>query len=631
MSRSSIKSDGFQAVMFAPESSWVPPSKFPNLGGARLLGIDTETRDPYLIAKGPGSFRKDGELVGISLSDGERSFYFPIRHAGGGNLDSGAVAHYVGDLAKDETRQWVGANVQYDMEWLHSMGIKLRGKVFDVQIAEALLDEEADTVELNYLSQKYCNVPKDETLLRQAARDFGVDPKGGLWKLPSKYVGPYAEWDACAPVRIFEKQVEAMRAEDLLGIFDLETRLTPILWEMRKRGIPVDLEAAAQLSDSLKCKEDELRFQLYRDHGCRIDEWSGDMIAKMCDRMKIIYPRTPKGNPSFTGDWLEDHDHPLIKSIATLRELNRLRQTFIDQWIFDHQIGGVIHPQWKQLKSDDGGTRTGRMAASNPNPQQVPSRAEIAPLIRALFVPHDKSLKWNKNDYSQQEPRLLVHFAALCGMTGADLAKMAYRDNPDMDIYQFLADSAQVVRRQSKDLTLGRMYNMGRAKLAMKLGVSEDKAGEILADFDASVPFVKEISEKCMQLASSRGWVRTIGGRRRHFNFYEPADWDERKTGKMPLRLEQAKQMWPRKRLQRAYTHKALNSLIQGSAADMTKTAMVNIYEDRGWIPYMQVHDELNYGVENQEQADIVKRHCETAIRLEVPVRVDSSLGDHWK
>lgn len=618
--------------MFTPHSSWEPPVKFPDLSGVKILGIDLETKDPSLNTKGPGSFRQDGHVVGVSIATDDRSWYFPTRHLGGGNMDPTATWEYLFDTLNVE-RTYVGANLQYELEWLSTKGITLPGDLIDIQIIEALIDEEQDTYELDALSKKYLGAGKDETLLQQAARDYGINAKSGLWQLHSKYVGPYAEFDAMAPLKILQKQRDEVHRQDLTEIVNLECPLTRILWLMRKQGVRIDLDQAKALSDSLKVKEDQLRYDIWKEHGCKIDEWSGDMLASICDRLKIHYPRTEKGNSSFEGEWLENHDNPFLRAVSSLRDINRLRDTFVNSWIFDNVVGDIIHPQWKQLKRDDGGTRTGRMAASNPNPQQVPSRSEIAPLIRKLFIPED-GMDWCKLDYSQQEPRLLVHFAYLCKMTGADLTRMAYRDNPNMDIYTFLAESAGISRRESKDITLGRCYGMGSRKLAVKLGISEMIAKKKLEEFDTSVPFVKEIADKCSQLAQQRGYIKTICGRRRHFNWYEPVNsYNMRQEGKdvRPRKIDAARAKWPDLRLQRANTHKSLNSLIQGSAADQAKAAMLQIYREHGKIPYLQVHDELNYGSESEGKSGELKGIAENCVKMEVPSRADMTHGRHWK
>lgn len=615
--------------------SWSPPHEFPDLSGAKWIGFDIETKDPDLTRRGPGFIRKNADVVGFSVAANDCSWYFPFGHLSGGNLDRDACVRFLRNLFKDDDRYVVGANLQYELEGLWHLGVDPRGRFIDVQIAEAIIEEERDDgYDLGTLSLRHLGRGKDESLLIEAAAAYGISPKGGLWKLHSKYVGPYGEWDAAAPLQIFGRQLEILKREGLTQIFELECRLLPILWKMRLQGIPVDLERARSLSAELKKKEDELRDALKVDIGFHIDEWSGQHLEALCTKHGIWFPRTPKGNPSFTGDFLSESSDPMLQRIAAIRELNRTRQTFVDEWVFSNEINGWIHPQWRQLVSDEGGARTGRMAAGNPNPQQVPSRSEFAALVRAIFRRPDGGL-WGKLDYSQQEPRLLTHYAYLRGFNKAAEVRAAYINDVKMDIYKFLAETAGISRRESKDLTLGRMYGMGKKKLASKLGVSVDAAESLLHKFDAGVPFVRDIAEDTARLADKRGWVRTLCGRKRHFNYWEPVNAFDLKQNGRDIRpvntIEEAEKKWPGQRYRRAMTHKALNALIQGSAADMTKTAIVTGYEEQKRIPYMAVHDELDGPVNDQDDANKWKTLAETCVDLSVPIRADLHVGESWK
>jgi DNA polymerase I-like protein with 3'-5' exonuclease and polymerase domains len=271
----------------------------------------------------------------------------------------------------------------YEREALWSLGMEVNCKIYDVQIAEPLINENIrNGTALEKLGKKYLEQGKNEEGLVEAARAFGVDPKGGLWQLAPKYVGKYAEWDAWAPIHIWAKQMEEIRKQGLQRILDLELEVQPILWLMRCGGIPVDVEQAKLAADKLELERDELITQLtleYQVGGLpRLDIWSGPILARYCDHHKIYYPRTPKGNPSFAKDFLETSSHPFFKSIRHAKELDRLAGTFIRNWIINNAIDGRVHPQWKQLASDTGGTKTGRMAASDPNPQQVPKRTKAS-------------------------------------------------------------------------------------------------------------------------------------------------------------------------------------------------------------------------------------------------------------
>jgi DNA polymerase I-like protein with 3'-5' exonuclease and polymerase domains len=491
---------------------------------------------------------------------------------------------------------------------------------------------------------KYGIPRKDESLLRQAAQDygFGADVKGCLWKMPARYVGPYAEYDAKSPLLIFQKQLKSLEQQGLLPVFELESKLLPILWLMRKRGIRIDVEKATRLSKDLLAEECRVRQEMNVKYGQEIDEWSGGQIAMVCDRLNIKYPHTQHGNPSFTADFIEGTSNPFFDSLSELRELNSMRSKFVDGWLLKNVVGEFVHPQWRQCATDEGGTRTGRMAAANPNPQQVPAGKyrktgkpnPFGQQIRGCFIPHDKDLRWAKYDYKAQEPRILTHFATKCNCTGAILAAMKYKSDKDFDIYQLMVEAAGIDRRPAKDCYLGRCYGMGKAKLAAKFNRTESEAEQILKKFDEGVPFVKEMADLCSNAAERRGYIRTLLGRRRHFTLWEPVDsYNMRKRGIdcMPVRENVANSKWSGERLRRSQTHKALNALIQGSAADMTKAAMVMTYEELETFPYMQVHDELAYGVTGQSEAEDIQQRIEGCVDMEVPIAAELTLGDSWK
>lgn len=637
------KSDGLCGTLFPPDTDWKCPTVFPNLSGEKILGLDIETKDPNLRDRGPGFIRGDAQVVGISVSTLDKSWYFPVGHLGGGNhANPDGVFSFIRDLVRVEDRYIVGANLQYELEGLDSRGIVVSSRLLDVQVAEALIDEEARNMALDKLCHKYLGGGKDETLLKSAASAYGLtDVKGNLWKLPAHYVGPYAEFDAHCVLKIFSEQKKTLEIENLLPIFELESKILPILWKMRKQGVPIDMEKATALSKDLAEKQAGMQLALSKEIGWFIDVWSPIHLQRLCEQRKINYPRTDKGNPSFTGDWLDNFSDPILNRLAEVRDIDRMRKTFIDDWIFGNEVKGRIHPQWKQLASEDGGTRTGRMACANPNAQQVPAGKfrstgkvnEIGRAIRSCFI--SDTGNWAKFDYKQQEPRILTHFANLCNFTGAPLAAMAYNTNKKMDFYDFIVESAGIDRRPAKDMFLGLSYGMGLTKLAVKLGKTKDEAQRILDDFNTKVPFIKEIAESCERNAQNRGYVKTLLGRRRHFNKWEPADGYRRRTEKgeviLPCSLEEAQRRWPRTRLVRADTRKALNALIQGSAADMLKAALLKVYEEKKIIPYLCVHDELDLGVNSLEHAQECQEIVENCVEMTVPIYCDMDYGKHWK
>lgn len=638
------KSEGLTGSLFPPASSWTRPSGFPDLSGEKVIGLDIESRDDDIKAEGPGFIRGDAHVVGVSLATLDRSWYFPLRHLGGGNLDNPEQFFgYLRDVLKVEDRFIVGANLQYELEGLASEQIELRGRLIDIQIAEALIDEEQQSYSLDNIARRHLGEGKDESLLNDAARAFGLtQPKAGIWKLPAKYVGPYAEYDAQSTLKIFAKQKIVMESENLMSIFQLECELLPLLWKMRQRGVPINVNEATQVSSEWKKLQDTKLIELMAMDrvGFLVDVWSNKDLQKIFEKNKWLYQRTEKGNPSFDAESLEAYGKPETDLICEIREMDRMR-TFIDNSILSKLVKGRIHPQWKQIASDEGGTRTGRMACSNPNAQQFPASKyrttgkpnEYGKRIRSLFI--SESGRWAKFDYKQQEPRILTHFANLCKFNGAEGAAQAYSTNKEMDFYQYIVDSAGIDRRVAKDMYLGLCYGMGINKLCAKLNKPREEGERIINDFNSKVPFIKDIADSCERNAQQRGYVKTLLGRRRHFNKFEPVDSFKRRRDNgevfFPLPLKLAEERWPGVRLVRADTRKALNALIQGSAADMVKASILKVWNEGKDLPYLAVHDELDIPVSDDSHAEKILDRIEHSVTMTVPVYADMEVGEHWK
>lgn len=639
--------NGVNLVLFPPASSWTPPREFPNLSGVGRIGLDLEVRDPNLTTLGPGSIRGDGEPVGFSIATDDRKWYFPFGHLGGGNLDKTSCVEFLSSLLGDPSKTIIGANLLYDLEWCKYLGVpEIRTELIDVLTVEALIDEEADDYSLDGVARRYLNYTKDEDLLNQAALEYGIHAKKELWKLHSRYVGPYGEVDAQAPLHIWKEQQPIVRDQGLEMVVQLEMDLIHVLLAMRLQGVPVDIEGAKKLSAEWHSLKEDIVSDIFRDYDIRLHTgYEVNQVQSVLDRLGIEYPRTPKTKQaSITKAFIEEHEHPFLKQVQALREIDRLKGTFVDKLFFKFAVNGRIHTQFKPVARDDGGTRSGRFASSNPNLQQIPSRSALAPRIRSLYVP-DPGFAWAKWDYSQQEPRIMLHFAAAVGCERADSAIEFMRRNPDKKFYDLAQQTANISYRDAKDTTLGRMYSMGRKKMAAKLHRTVDECGEVLDKFDSANPFVLEISQRMMRSAEQRGYIRTILGRRSRFNFWEPAKYRERDpyTGQpldgLPamLPLEQAKETWPRERLRRALTHKALNRSVQGSGGDMIKAAMVNMYKKDRYVPYLTVHDELDGPVKSREEAEYRKERMErsiteySGIEMLCPIVADLEYGKHWK
>ena len=444
-----------------------------------------------------------------------------------------------------------------------------------------------------------------------------------MWKLPSMYVGNYAERDAELTLALWKVMQKELSDQDLGAIFDLETELFPCLVDMRFLGVRVDVEKAHKLKQQLASEEKQLLQKVKTETGIETQIWAARSIAKVFDKLNLPYERTEKTKaPSFTKNFLSSHKHPLVKCITKAREINKAHTTFIDT-IIKYEHKGRIHADINQIRSDSGGTVTGRFSYSNPNLQQIPARnKDLGPLIRSLFIP-ESGCKWGCFDYSQQEPRLVVHYASLDQDTSAFSVKDSYL-NFDADFHTIVAKMADIPREQAKTINLGLFYGMGKAKLQAELGVSREKAEELFVVYHNKVPFVKNLMKSTSNRAQQRGQIRTLLGRLCRFHLWEPNQFGMHKA----LPFEQAVQEHGAG-IRRAYTYKALNKLIQGSAADMTKKSMLDLYKE-GIISHIQIHDELDISIESNKQANKIIDIMENAVKLNVPNKVDYESGDNW-
>jgi len=641
--------------MIVPQTEWLMPTEFPDLRNADEIAIDLETRDPDLKKIGSGSIRGNGEVVGIAVAVDGYKGYFPIAHEEGPNLDRKKTLEWFKDICESPATK-IFHNAMYDVCWIRSLGIKINGLIIDTMIAASLIDENRFSYTLNTLSWHHLSEGKNETKLLEAAKERGLDPKADMWRLPAMEVGAYGEKDAELTLKLWKKLKKIIVEDDLQDIFNLETDLFPCLVDMRFLGVRVDVSKANQLKTALAVKEENLLQQIKIETGVDTQIWAAQSIATVFDKLKLPYSRTEKtDSPSFTKNFISNHENPVVNMIAEARKINKIRTTFIDT-ILSHEHKGRIHADINQIRSDDGGTVTGRFSYANPNLQQIPARdPETGPLIRSLFIP-EENCKWGTFDYSQQEPRLVAHYALKFSLPSVNKIADSYESDPSTDFHKIVAEMANIPRSQAKTINLGLFYGMGKAKLQGELGVSPEKAEELFTQYHSQASFVKQLMNKVMKAAEARGQIKTLLGRRCRFPKYEPilrgADWGHYVPPEDDERMRELQEMgphlkdfegnvitdkdgkpkknyWYQNSTRRAFTYKALNKLIQGSAADMTKKAMVELYKE-GLLAHIQIHDELDFSIESESQAVRIKQIMEQAVELEVPNKVDYESGPNW-
>ena len=644
--------------MILPQTEWVQKTEYPDLRSHDEIAIDLETRDPDLKKKGSGAVIGNGEVIGIAVATYNDKWYFPIAHKEGPNMDRAKTLEWFKDICACPATK-IFHNAMYDVSWIRNLGIKINGLIVDTMIASSLLDENRFSYTLNTLSWHFLNEGKSEKALTEAAKSRGLDAKADMWQLPAHEVGAYAEKDAELTFKLWQHLKKLLMepdadGKDLQNIFNLETDLFPCLVDMRFLGVRVDSQRAHTLKKELTTKEERLIHQIKLDTGIETQIWAARSIEKVFQKLNLPYERTEKtDSPSFTKNFLSNHNHPTIQMIAEARKINKVNTTFIDT-ILKNEHKGRIHAEINQIRSDDGGTVTGRFSYQNPNLQQIPARdPDTGPLIRSLFIP-EEGCKWGCFDYSQQEPRLVAHYALQFGLPSVNQIADAYDTDSSTDFHKIVADMAQIPRSQAKTINLGLFYGMGKAKLQAELGVSKDKAAELFDRYHSKVPFVKQLMNKIMGAGSNKGQIRTLLGRRCRFPKYEPilrgSDWGKYVPAEDQERMEDLQAMgpymkddegeilkdkdgnpkknyWHGNPTRRAFTYKALNKLIQGSAADMTKKAMLDLYKE-GILPHIQIHDELDISIDGNENK--IKEIMENAVDLALPNKVDCESGPNW-
>ena len=615
--------------------SWSPPESFPELSGATKIAIDLETRDPDLRSSGPGWPTGNGEVVGVAVATDEFKGYFPIKHMGGGNLDERLVNRWLKDML-DLPCDKIFHNAQYDVGWLKAMGHKVEGRIIDTMLVASLLDENRFSYSLNAVAFDYLGKTKSEKGLVQAATEFGLDAKSEMWKMPANFVGGYAETDAELTLDLWNTFKTKIEREDLTTVFNLETELLPCLIEMTWKGIRVDLDGAEQTQKLLVKEEKKIRSEIKKRTQLNVDIWSAQSIEVVFKELQLPYSRTEKGKPSFKKEFLSQHDHDIPKMIAKARELNKVNGTFINT-IQKHAVNGRIHSHINQVRGGEGGTVTGRLSMNNPNLQQIPTYGKGSLIsVRNLFLPEEGE-QWASIDFSQQEPRILVHYAEVYNhykrnsvqLDGVEDFVNNYKNNPETDFHSLVAEMASIPRKQAKVINLAIMYGMGVKKLSESLDLSLEESKELIAQYHSRVPFVKGMQQALItrlnEQTTDEAYLRSLRGRRLTFDQWEPATFELTKA----YTRAEAEREYGKVSLKRAYTYKSLNKLIQSSAADMTKQAMVDVYK-QGIVPLVQVHDELCCSVKSKEEALVIKKIMEDAIPLKIPSKCDVELGDRW-
>ena len=642
-----------------------------NLNGIDTVAIDIETYDPNLKSKGSGAIRNDGFICGIAVATDNDLAYFPLRHSDtfiDFKRDEKIWSVLNEKIFQNENITKVFHNAMYDVCWIRAVtGMKMKGRIVDTMIAASVIDENRFKYSLDALSKDYLNEEKYKYDLQQKTLEWSggtvKDPMTNMHKLPASIVKEYAKQDVNLTYKLwklFNKKIdEVLYTKDdgeqktCRQIFELETKLFLCLVDMKFKGVRIDVAKAILFGRHLKKRRDQIIKAIESITTIHVDIWAAASIKKLLDHLCIKdYKVTPKSKmPQLPKDYLRKHNNKCLRMIAKAREYDKAVNTFIDG-LLEYVHEGRIHADINQIRSDTGGTVTGRFSMSNPNLQQIPAKGYIGRKMRELFIP-EEGCEWGSFDYSQQEPRIVVHYAIKLGLPGTENLQEEF-DKDDADFHQIVADMANISRKQAKTINLGLFYGMGKIKLQRELGLDQRQAKELFNEYHGRVPFVRQLSQELIAFAKENRLLFTLYDRFCRFDRWETTnkEWnpETNRFNEVPLYTkEQAMEAFKAEMLDKykenkidvnymdyfdryytpAFTYKALNRLIQGSAADMTKKAMVDLHE-KGIVPHIQIHDELCISIEGGYTANIVQNVMEQAIPLEVKNKVDFESGPNW-
>lgn len=645
---------GFQEPLFLPTSNWEPPSGLPDLRRVKRIALDTEERDDGLSrGVGPGWATKSGYISGYSMAWDGGAIYAPVRDPDTANLDPEMVARWVTDHRAAGV-QFIFQNSNYDIGWMTTEGIDVRDwtNIEDTMNRAVLIDETQYTYNLDALCARRGIEGKDEKSLLEVGAAFGFhtkkEIKANLWRFPARHKAQYAIADAVSTLNLFDAQQQDIDDQEIGEAYRLEMDIVPMVVEMRRRGIRVDVERAEKEYEYCLIERDKTFALLHQKTGERMgmEEIGKNAYLQRLFQVhapQIEIPRTPpsdkypEGQPSFTAGstgWMPKVKHWLPEMLVRADKYNNAAEKFIKGYIIDFAHRGRLHASINQLLGEDDsgaikGTRTYRFSYSEPPLQQMTARDEdLAPRIRGVFLPEEGE-SWLSADYSQQEYRLIVHFACLLECTKAEIAAQRYITDPKTDYHSMVADLTGLERKPAKDTNFAKSYGAGVPKFAAMINKSVNEARAIMEQYDREMPFVKELQETCQKLADERGYIRLLDGARSHFPRWELA-W--RPKGSPPISvdsIEKARAMWPGKRVKRSDTKDAMNRLIQGSAARQTKKAMRECWR-AGYVPLIQMHDELGFSIAKKKDGDRITDMMRNVVQLKVPMMVDGEYGKTW-
>lgn len=568
-----------------------------------IVSIDTETTGTDPIS---------AELVGMSFSVAEnQAYYIPVPPK---REEAQKIVNELRPVFENENSVKVGQNMKYDMLVLQNYGVEVKGKLFDTMVAHYVLQPELRHG-MDYLAEIYLNY-------KTIHIDELIGPKGKNQKnmrdLPPEQVYKYACEDADVTLKLknkLEKELKENGIEDLF--YNIEMPLVPVLAYIERNGMKLDLAALKQTSEDFTTRMGNIENEIYSLAGMEFNISSPKQVGEVLfEKLKVVEKakKTKTGQYSTSEDVLESlrSKHPVVEKILDYRGLKKLLSTYVDSLpqLINSETG-KIHTSFNQTV-----TATGRLSSSNPNLQNIPVRDEDGKEIRRAFIPDEDCLFFSA-DYSQIELRIMAHLSEDKNMIDAFLSGYDIHAATAAKIYKIdISEVSKDMRRKAKTANFGIIYGISVFGLAERMGVDRKEAKELIDGYFETYPGVKEYMDKSIKVAKKNGYVETIFNRKRYL-----PDINSHNA------------------VVRGYAERnAINAPIQGSAADIIKVAMINIYnrfkkENVQAKMILQVHDELNFSVPANEKElveQIVIEEMERAYKMHVPLKADCGWGNNW-
>ena len=580
---------------------------FDQLKNQKLFAIDTETTSIDAMR---------ADLVGISFSwQSQKAFYLPVKAPlGQKHLDIADVRRELAPILADENVKKVGQNIKYDMLILKNAKMPLKGIYFDTMVASYCLDPLRTSHALDRMAADFLNY--------QCTSLFSLIGKGKnqltFDMVDTAAACEYSAEDADITFQLYNYFKDRLESDPpIKKLFEeVEMPLVSVLAAMEYNGVSLDTALLKTMAGDLDAALKNLADQIYELAGATFNIDSPKQLAEILfDKLNLQSIRMGKAGRSTDAAVLEQlaDEHPIINLVLQYRQLGKLQNTYVDK------LGQLINPATGRVHTsfNQTVTATGRLSSSDPNLQNIPVRSELGRKIRSAFIPKNKTDYILSADYSQIELRLLAHFSKDKALTAAFAA--------DKDIHRFVAsqiynvpieDVTNEMRSNCKAVNFGIIYGQGAFGLSRSIGIPQAQAKKFIDDYFARYSSIRKFMDDCIAFAKRTGYCETILHRRRKILNINSKNANKR---------SQAQRF-------------AVNTVIQGSAADLIKVAMINIQrriekENLSVKLILQIHDELVFELpkaQAKEHAKWITEEMTGAIKLAVPLKVDITSGPTW-